>query len=86
MKTRSISLSPELDRFVDQEVHEGGYNNVSAYFADMVRQRRQRQIEADLAFLQRNMATAPGGPEPEAAIVSGVKDARRKMKRERWTA
>ncbi len=86
MKTvaRNISLSEELDRFALAEAEEGGYGSVSAYFADLLRQRRQAQIEADLKFLAEAMKDAPAGPEPVEEIVAACKAARRQMQKERW--
>lgn len=86
MKTvaRNISLSEELDRFALAEAEEGGYGSVSAYFADLLRQRRQAQIEADVNFLAEAMRDAPPGPEPVEDIVTACKAARRQMRKERW--
>lgn len=69
----------DLDEFARQQAEEGGYGNVSAYFAELVRERRQAQIQADLKFLADAMKGAPAGPEPEADIVAACKRARRRM-------
>jgi Arc/MetJ-type ribon-helix-helix transcriptional regulator len=84
MKTvaRNISLSEELDRFASAEAEEGGYGSVSAYFADLLRQRRQAQIDADLRFLAEAMKDAPPGPEPIEEILQACKAARRQMRNE----
>ncbi len=86
MKTvaRNISLSEELDRFALAEAEEGGYGSVSAYFADLLRQRRQAQIDADLKFLAEAMKDAPAGPEPVEEIVQACRAARRRMQAEHW--
>ena len=86
MKTvsKNISLSEDLARFANAEAEEGGYGSVSAYFADLLRQRRQGQIEADLNFLREAMESAPGGPEPVAEIVAAIQATRRQMSKERW--
>jgi hypothetical protein len=82
--TRNISLSEDLASFAVQEAEEGGYGNVSAYFADLIRQRRQAQIDADVRFLAETMKDAPPGPEPTEEIVAVCKAARRKMRKEKW--
>ena len=82
--TKNISLSQELAPFASAEVEEGGFGSVSAYFADLLRQRRQAQIDEDLTFLKRAMADAPGEPEPVAEVVSATKAARRQMRKDRW--
>ncbi len=86
MKTaaRNISLSEELDRFALAEAEDGGYGSVSAYFADLLRQRRQAQIRADVKFLAEAMKDAPAGPEPVDEIVQACRTARRQMREQRW--
>jgi Arc/MetJ-type ribon-helix-helix transcriptional regulator len=82
--TRNISLAEDLARFAEREAEEGGYGSVSAYFAELVRQRRQEQIEADVALLKESMDKAPPGPEPVGAIVKAARQARQALHRERW--
>ena len=82
--TKSISLNEDLANFAKQEAEDGGYGNVSAYFAELVRQRRQAQIDADTSFLAEAIKSAPPGPEPVDEIVSACKSARRRMRREKW--
>ena len=81
--TKSISLTEDLASFARQEAEEGGYGNVSAYFAELVRQRRQAQINADVKFLADAIKDAPPGPEPADKIVTACKAARRRMRREK---
>jgi hypothetical protein len=82
--TRNISLSEVLANFAVQEAEEGGYGNVSAYFAELVRQRRQAQIDVDLKFLADAIKDSPPGPEPVEKIVSACKAVRRTMRKENW--
>lgn len=86
MKTvqRNISLSEDLANFAKAEAEEGGYGSVSAYFSDMVRKRRQEQINADLKLLSRAMEDAPPGSEPMDEIVRVQKKVRRQMRKENW--
>ena len=88
MKTvsRNISLAEDLEKFAVQEAEEGGYGNVSAYFAELVRERRQKQIDADVKLLADAMRDAPDGPTPIRKIVATSKAVRRQMRREKWTA
>jgi len=82
--TRNISLAEDLARFAEREVEEGGYGSVSAYFAELVRQRRQAQVDADLALLKEGMSKAPSGSGPIEAIVAASRQARQAMRQERW--
>jgi hypothetical protein len=82
--TKSISLSEDLANFARQEAEEGGYGNVSAYFAELVRQRRQVQIDADEKFLAEAIKDAPRGTEPVDKIVAACKVVRQRMRREKW--
>jgi hypothetical protein len=82
--TQSISLSEDLANFARQEAEEGGYGNVSADFAELVRQRRQVQIDADVKFLAEAIKDAPRGAEPVDKIVASCKVARQRMRRENW--
>jgi hypothetical protein len=68
--TKSISLTEELANFAKQEAEEGCYGNVSAYFADLIRQRRQARIEADVKLLADGVKDAPNGAEPSEEIVA----------------
>jgi Arc/MetJ-type ribon-helix-helix transcriptional regulator len=56
---RNISLSEELDRFAQADAESGGFSTISAYFQDLLRQRRQTQIDQDLKLLARASAGAP---------------------------
>ena len=82
--TKSISLNEELANFANQEAEEGCYGNVSAYFADLLRQRRQARIDADIRLLSDGVKDARSGPEPAEEIVALTKAVRRQMRREKW--
>jgi Arc/MetJ-type ribon-helix-helix transcriptional regulator len=82
--TKSISLTEELANFAKQEAEEGCYGNVSAYFADLIRQRRQARIEADVKLLADGVKDAPSGAEPTEEIVALTRTVRRQMRREKW--
>jgi hypothetical protein len=82
--TRNISLSEDLANFAVREAEEGGYGNVSAYFAELIRQRRQARIDADVKLLSEATRGAPGGPEPADELVALTKSVRRQMHKEKW--
>ena len=82
--TKSISLTEEFANFANQEAEQGCYGNVSAFFADLPRQRRQARIDAHVKLLSDGVKDAPSGPEPVEEIVALTKAVRRQMRREEW--
>lgn len=82
--TKSISLNKELADFANREAEEGCYGNVSAYFAELLRQRRQARIDADVKLLSDGVKGAPSGPDPVKEIVALTRAVRRQMRREKW--
>ncbi len=86
MKTvqKNISLSEDLAGFASAEAEEGGYGSVSDYFADLLRQRRQAQIDEDISLLADVIKDAPRGVEPMDEIVRIQKNVRRQMRKEDW--
>ena len=81
--TKSISLHEDLAKFANKKADAGGYGNVSAYFAELLRKERQAEIDADVKFLEHSMKDAPLDP-PIAKIVAACKATRRQMQREKW--
>lgn len=82
--TINISLNPELAEFAHADAETRAFDSMSEYMRDLIRHRRQEQIEADVAFLEKAVEGAPlGDPSDEemADIYAGIK-ARRKKKRE----
>jgi Arc/MetJ-type ribon-helix-helix transcriptional regulator len=61
METMNISLPKAMSEFVRLNV-ERNYGNASEYFRELVRERMQREIEADLKFLESTGEGAPVGP------------------------
>ena len=84
MVSKNISLAEDLASFADKEVAEGGYGTTSAYFAELLRARRQVQIDSDVKLLTDSMRGAPGGPAPVDEIVKTCKDTRQQMRKEDW--
>ena len=83
-ETINISLNPELAEFARADSAAKAFDSMSEYMRDLIRHRRQEQIEADVAFLEKNIAGAPlGDPsEKEMAVIYADVKARRKKKHE----
>ena len=82
--TRNISLPKELDLFAQNEVETGAYASLNEYFRELVRQRRQAQIEADVKLLGEAIRTAPDEGEPVEELVATTRKTRAEMRREGW--
>ncbi len=83
--TKSISLHQELAEFADREAETGCFGNVSAYFADLLRQARQARIDQDVKLLAAGVAGA--GPEPpDEEVVGPLRAIRRRLHKEKWKA
>lgn len=74
----NISLPKAMSEFVRLNV-ERNYGNVSEYFRDLVRERMQREIEADLKFLESTSEGAPIGPTE--AEIEGVLALQKKLRK-----
>lgn len=61
MDSMNVSLPQPMADFV-RGVVEREYGNASEYFRELVRERQQKEIAADVAFLQATHADAPVGP------------------------
>jgi Arc/MetJ-type ribon-helix-helix transcriptional regulator len=80
----NISLNPELAEFARADSEARAFDSMSEYMRDLIRKRRQEQIQADAAFLEKAIEGAPAGDpsdEEMAEIYDAVKT-RRKKKRE----
>jgi Arc/MetJ-type ribon-helix-helix transcriptional regulator len=80
----NISLSPELAEFARADSKARAFDSMSEYMRDLIRQRRQEEIAADVAYLGKAIEGAPpGDPSDEemAEIYASIK-ARRKKKHE----
>jgi hypothetical protein len=81
--TKSISLHEDLAEFAARDAEEGSFGNMSAYFSELLRARRQAKIDADLKVLAE--AVKGSGPEPsDDEIVAPLKRIRRRMQKEKW--
>ena len=82
--TINISLNPELADFARADSAARAFDSMSEYMRDLIRHRRQEQIEGDVAFLEKAIKGAPlGDPSDKemAEIYASIK-ARRKKKHE----
>jgi len=80
----NISLSQELAEFARQDSKARAFDSMSEYMRDLIRKRRQEEIDADVAFLDKAIEGAPlGDPSDEEMreIYAGIK-ARRKKRHE----
>ena len=82
--TINISLNPELAEFARMDSEARAFDSMSEYMRDLIRNRRQEQIQADVTFLEKLIEGAPlGDPsDEEMAEIYGSIKARRKLKRE----
>jgi Arc/MetJ-type ribon-helix-helix transcriptional regulator len=83
-ETINISLNPELAEFARADSAAKAFDSMSEYMRDLIRHRRQEQIEADVVFLEKAIEGAPlGDPSDKemTAIYADIK-VRRKRKRE----
>lgn len=80
--TINISLNPDLANFARSDSEARAFDSMSEYMRDLIRRRRQEQINADVAYLEKAMKGAPAGDPSEkemAEIYADIK-ARRKKK------
>lgn len=77
--THNISWGAEMERFVETDSKTKGFSTLSAYLQELVRKEQERQIEKDVAFLEKAISSAPNGPEPIEEIVAAQKRARAKL-------
>jgi Arc/MetJ-type ribon-helix-helix transcriptional regulator len=71
--TINISLNPELAEFARSDSAAQAFDSMSEYMRDLIRKRRQEQINADLAFLEKAMKGAPLGDPSDEEMAEIVK-------------
>jgi Arc/MetJ-type ribon-helix-helix transcriptional regulator len=59
--TINISLNPELADFAQSDLEAHAFESMSEYLRDLIRKRRQEQIQEDVACLEKAIAGAPVG-------------------------
>ena len=83
MDSMNISLPPAMAEFVRRKV-ESNYGNVSEFFRDLVREKIEREIDADLAILEStNKGAAPGPSEKQVERILAIQRRLRKSRRAR---
>ena len=79
----NISLNPELAEFARSDSAAQAFDSMSEYIRDLIRKRRQEQINQDVALLEKAIEGAPlGDPSDEemAEIYATVKARRKRNK------
>ena len=81
MKTESVNLSlpKELAEFVRQEMSIGAHGTMNEYVRELIRQRRQARIQADVKFLEEASAGAPD-TEPPQKFFADVAAAQKRLR------
>jgi len=82
----NISLNPELAEFAREDSRAKAFDSMSEYMRDLIRKRRQEEIAADVAMLEKAIKGAPlGDPSDEdmRAIYAIIKDRRKKHHEDR---
>ena len=80
--TINISLNPELADFARSDSEAHAFDSMSEYMRDLIRNRRQDQIKADVAFLEKAIAGAPIG-DPSDEEMTGIVKAQHRLRAER---
>jgi Arc/MetJ-type ribon-helix-helix transcriptional regulator len=81
--TINISLNPELAEFARADSEAHAFDSMSEYMRDLIRRRRQEQIQHDTAYLERAIAGAPAGDPADkemAELYAGIRARRMKTK------
>jgi Arc/MetJ-type ribon-helix-helix transcriptional regulator len=79
--TINISLNAELAEFARADSEARAFDSMSEYMRELIRKRRQEQIDGDVAFLEKVIKKAPvGDPSDEemAGIYAGIRKRRKK--------
>ena len=71
--TINISLNPDLAAFARSDSAAHAFDSMSEYMRDLIRRRRQEQINADVAYLEKAMKGAPPGDPSEKEMAEIVK-------------
>ena len=77
--TINISLNPELAEFARADSQAHAFDSMSEYMRDLIRNRRQEQIQADVAHLEKSIAGAPLG-DPSAEEMAEIVKAKHRIR------
>jgi Arc/MetJ-type ribon-helix-helix transcriptional regulator len=81
--TINISLNAELADFARADSEARAFDSMSEYMRELIRKRRQEQIESDVAFLEKAIEKAPAGDPSDkemADIYASVRKRRKNKK------
>lgn len=79
--TINISLNSELAEFARADSEARAFDSMSEYMRELIRKRREEQIESDVSFLEKAIRKAPAGDpsdEEMAKIYAGIRKRRKK--------
>ena len=71
--TINNSLNPELAEFARADSAAHAFDSMSEYMRDLIRHRRQEQIQADVILLEKAAAGAPAGDPSDEEMAEIVK-------------
>jgi Arc/MetJ-type ribon-helix-helix transcriptional regulator len=71
--TINISLNPELAEFARADSEAQAFDSMSEYMRDLIRKRRQQEIAADVAYLEKAIKGAPLGDPSDKEMAEIVK-------------
>ena len=66
--TINISLNRELADFARADSEAGAFDSMSEYMRELIRERREGKIAADVAMLENAITSAPVGDPSEAEL------------------
>jgi Arc/MetJ-type ribon-helix-helix transcriptional regulator len=79
--TINISLNPELADFARADSEARAFDSMSEYMRDLIRKRRQEQIDADVGVLEKALEGAPMGDPSEKEMQSIYASIKRRRKK-----
>ncbi len=83
MHTLNVSLTPLLNQYVRQQT-KLRYGNASEFVRETLRERMQRETQADEEFLRSSAVGAPPGPDEKQ--IRAVLAIQRQVRKERGRA
>jgi Arc/MetJ-type ribon-helix-helix transcriptional regulator len=73
----NISLNSELAEFARADSRAHAFDSMSEYMRDLIRKRRQEEIAADVACLEKSIAGAPLGDPSDEEMAEIIRAQRR---------
>jgi len=78
----NISLNPELAEFARADSAAQAFDSMSEYIRDLIRKRRQEQINQDVALLEKAIEGAPVG-DPSDEEMAEIVQTQHRLRAER---